>query len=220
MINVFIVDDHQIFRDGLRLLIETSDDMMVVGEAASGASVMPQLVQIKPDLILMDIQMPGENGIEVTRRVKQAYPEINVLMVTMFEDDRSVFAAMQAGAIGYVLKGINHAEMLQTIRIAAGGGAVFSPSIASHMMQWFKQMSGNAQPTQPTQPAVSLPDLTEREYEVLTMLAAGDNNAKIAEKLFVTPKTVRNYVSQVLKKLAVDDRHAAASKAQQAGLGR
>lgn len=199
------------------MLIETSDDMTVVGEAASGASVMPKLAQVKPDLILMDIQMPGENGIDVTRRVKQAYPDLNVLMLTMFEDDRSVFAAMQAGAIGYVLKGINHAEMLQTIRIAAAGGAVFSPSIASHMMQWFKQMSGNTPQTQPT---ASLPDLTEREYEVLTMLAAGDNNAKIAEKLFVTPKTVRNYVSQVLKKLAVDDRHAAANKAQQAGLGR
>lgn len=199
------------------MLIETSDDMTVVGEAASGASVMPKLAQVKPDLILMDIQMPGENGIDVTRRVKQAYPDLNVLMLTMFEDDRSVFAAMQAGAIGYVLKGINHAEMLHTIRIAAAGGAVFSPSIASHMMQWFKQLSGNAPQTQPT---ASLPDLTEREYEVLTMLAAGDNNAKIAEKLFVTPKTVRNYVSQVLKKLAVDDRHAAANKAQQAGLGR
>lgn len=199
------------------MLIETSDDMTVVGEAASGASVMPKLAQVKPDLILMDIQMPGENGIDVTRRVKQAYPDLNVLMLTMFEDDRSVFAAMQAGAIGYVLKGINHAEMLHTIRIAAAGGAVFSPSIASHMMQWFKQLSGNTPQTQPT---ASLPDLTEREYEVLTMLAAGDNNAKIAEKLFVTPKTVRNYVSQVLKKLAVDDRHAAANKAQQAGLGR
>lgn len=199
------------------MLIETSDDMTVVGEAASGASVMPKLAQVKPDLILMDIQMPGENGIDVTRRVKQAYPDLNVLMLTMFEDDRSVFAAMQAGAIGYVLKGINHAEMLHTIRIAAAGGAVFSPSIASHMMQWFKQLSGNTPQTQPT---ASLPDLTEREYEVLTMLAAGDNNAKIAEKLFVTPKTVRNYVSQVLKKLAVDDRRAAASKAHEAGIGR
>jgi DNA-binding NarL/FixJ family response regulator len=215
MITVFIVDDHQIFRDGLRMLIESSDDMSVVGEAESGATVISQLAAVKPDLILMDIQMPNENGIDVTRRIKKAYPDLTVLMLTMFEDDQSVFAAMRAGAIGYVLKGINHQDMLQTIRIAAAGGAVFSPRIARHMMQWFEQL-----PSSKPSPAVELPALTQRELEVLSMIAAGDNNAKIADKLVVTPKTVRNYVSQVLKKLAVDDRAAAAQMAHQAGIGR
>ncbi len=215
MTTVFIVDDHQIFRDGLRMLIDSSDDMTVVGEAESGVNVLSQLASIKPDLILMDVQMPGENGIDLTRRIKQAYPDLTVLMLTMFEDDDSVFAAMRAGAVGYVLKGIKHQDMLQTVRVAAAGGAVFSPSIARHMMQWFEHLPSNK-----PAPAVELPVLTQREREVLAMIAAGDTNSMIAEKLTVTSKTVRNYVSQVLKKLAVDDRAAAADKANRAGMGR
>ena len=119
MIKVFVVDDHEIFRNGLRLLIESADDMTLIGEAESGALVLDKLAQEQPDLILMDINMPGENGIDVTRRIKQHYPDMIVLMLTMFEDDKSVFAAMRAGASGYVLKGIKHTEMLQTLRLAA-----------------------------------------------------------------------------------------------------
>ncbi len=213
MITIFIVDDHQIFRDGLRMLIDSSEDMTVIGEAESGATVMQKLAGVQPDLILMDIQMPGENGIDLTRRIKQKYPDLTVLMLTMFEDDQSVFAAMRAGAVGYVLKGVKHQDMLQTLRVAAAGGAVFSPSIARHMMQWFEQL-----PSKQDLPTVALPDLTQREREVLILIAAGADNPTIAEKLTVTSKTVRNYVSQVLKKLAVDDRAAAANKGQLAGL--
>ena len=213
MIRVFVVDDHEIFRDGLRLLISSTDDMTLVGEAESGEAVLTQLADLQPDLVLMDIHMPGENGIEVTRRIKQHYPDLIVLMLTMFEDDKSVFAAMRAGASGYVLKGIKHNEMLQTLRVAASGGAVFSPHIAGYIMQWFAQMQ-TAQP----EPAVDLPRLSRQEQAILALIAAGDDNPAIAEKLTLSPKTVRNYVSQVLKKLEVSDRRAAAERARQAGL--
>jgi DNA-binding NarL/FixJ family response regulator len=213
MIDIFVVDDHEIFRDGLRLLIESTEDMRLIGEAESGADVLEKLMGLQPDLILMDINMPGENGIDVTRRIKQHYPDMIVLMLTMFEDDKSVFAAMRAGASGYVLKGIKHNEMLQTLRVAATGGAVFSPRIAEYIMQWFTQM----QSSQP-ESAVELPNMSRREQDILALIAAGDDNPTIAEKLTLSPKTVRNYVSQVLKKLAVSDRMAAAKKARQAGM--
>lgn len=214
MIKIFIVDDHQIFRDGLKLLFDTSDGMEVIGEAASGKEALEKLGALEPDLILMDIQMPEQNGIDVTREIKQRYPPYKVLMLTMFEDDQSVFAAMRAGALGYVLKGIGHEDMLQAVRVAAEGGAIFSPRIANYILQWF---SGASQ--QPgDEPAVELPTLTRREREVLQLLAAGSDNQTIADALTVTEKTVRNYVSLLLKKLEVDDRLEAGEKARKAGL--
>lgn len=214
MISIFIVDDHEIFRDGLRMLFDEAEDMTVVGEAESGADVLLKIGDTQPDLILMDIHMPGENGIDVTRRIKERYPDSTVLMLTMFEDDQSVFAAMRAGAAGYVLKGIKHQDMLQTVRVVATGGAVFSPRIARQMMQWFERMPGSAEAT----PSGAFPELSPREQEVIALIAAGNDNAAIAAKLTLTPKTVRNYVSQVLKKLAVSDRAAAVEKARQAGI--
>lgn len=212
MINIFVVDDHEIFRDGLRLLIESVDDMTIVGDAESGEGIIERLAEAQPDLVLMDINMPGENGIEVTRRVKMAYPHLTVLMLTMFEDDKSVFAAMRAGASGYILKGIKHNEMLQMLRFASVGGAVFSPRIAGHIMQWFSQLEV-AEPE-----AEELPKLSRREQSILELIAAGDDNTAIAEKLVLSPKTVRNYVSQVLQKLEVSDRIDAAKKAKRAGM--
>ncbi len=213
MIEIFVVDDHQLFRDGLRVLIDSADDMLLIGEAESGADALEKLAGLQPDLILMDIHMPGENGIDVTRRIKQQYPDLIVLMLTMFEDDKSVFAAMRAGASGYVLKGIKHNEMLQTLRLAAAGGAVFSPQIAGYIMQWF----ANMQIAQP-EPEVEDLKLSRREMDILALIAAGDDNPTISEKLTLSPKTVRNYVSLVLKKLAVSDRLAAAEKARQRGI--
>lgn len=214
MISVFIVDDHQIFRDGLKLLFENTQDIQVVGEAQSGGEALEKLAGLAPDLVLMDIQLPDTNGIEITRELKAKTPNLNVLMLTMFDDDRSVFAAMRAGALGYVLKGINHADMVQAVRVAAAGGAIFSPQIAKHILQWFAQGSQQQQ----EESAVELPVLTNREQEVLELLAAGRDNNTIADRLTVTEKTVRNYVSQLLKKLEVSDRRAAAEKARRAGL--
>lgn len=213
MIRIFVVDDHEIFRDGLRLLIDSTDDMTLVGEAESGVGVLEKLVESEPDLILMDIHMPGENGIDVTRQIKEHLPDMVVVMLTMFEDDKSVFAAMRAGASGYILKGLKHNEMLQTLRVAATGGAVFSPHIAGYIMQWFAQAQN-----QESETLAGLPKLSRREQDILALIAAGEDNPTISEKLTLSPKTVRNYVSQVLKKLAVSDRIAAAERARQAGL--
>jgi DNA-binding NarL/FixJ family response regulator len=187
--------------------------MAMIGEAEGGVEALEKLASLQPDLILMDINMPGENGIEVTRRIKAQYPDMTVLMLTMFEDDKSVFAAMRAGASGYVLKGIKHNEMLETLRIAAGGGAVFSPQVAGYIMQWFTQM-----PVTQAEPESEPLNLSRREMDILTLLAAGDDNPTISEKLTLSPKTVRNYVSQVLKKLEVSDRLAAAQKLRRSGI--
>lgn len=214
MISIVIVDDHQIFRDGLKLLFDNTTDMHVIAEAESGAEALEKLAALEPDLILMDIHMPDKNGIDVTRELKQRNPAHKILILTMFEDNQSVFAAMRAGALGYVLKGVNHAEMIQTVRIAVAGGVVFSARIAAHILQWFAQ-EGN-QPAQETD--VELPVLTQRERAVLELVAAGCDNPTIADRLTVTEKTVRNYVSQLLKKLEVSDRHAAAEKARRAGM--
>ena len=212
MIKVFIVDDHQIFRDGLRVLLEAAEDINVVGDAESGDDAVSKLASTQPDVVLMDIQMPEENGISVVQRLKQKWPGVAVLMLTMFEDDHSVFAAMRAGASGYVLKGINHVDMLRAVRTAASGGAIFSPRIASRMIGYFDQM-GSKQDE-----AEKLPNLGLREKEVLSLVAAGYDNGTIAEKLVVTEKTVRNYVSQIMKKLSVTDRIEAANIAREAGL--
>lgn len=215
-IRILIADDHTLFRDGLRALFDSLPDVTAVGEAADGGRVVQLAQELQPDVILMDIQMPGLNGIDATRSIVRASPHIGVIILTMFEDDDSVFAAMRAGALGYVLKGINHAEMVQTVRMAAAGGAVFSPQIAAYILQWFAQ--GGNPPMAAEEPAVELPMLTQREHEVLQLLAAGCDNNTIADRLTVTEKTVRNYVSQLLKKLEVSDRHAAAEKARRAGL--
>lgn len=214
MISIVIVDDHQIFRDGLKLLFDNTADMHVIAEAQSGQDALEKLVGLEPDLILMDIQLPDKNGIDVTRELKVRNPAHKILMLTMFEDNQSVFAAIQAGALGYVLKGVHHEEMLQTVRIAAAGGAVFSRQIAEHILHWFAQ--GGTHQSDETE--VELPALTQREREVLELVAAGCDNNTIADRLTVTEKTVRNYVSQLLKKLEVSDRRAAAEKARRAGL--
>ncbi|MEZ4639948.1 MAG: response regulator transcription factor [Caldilineaceae bacterium] len=183
MISIFIVDDHQIFRDGLKLLFDNTPDMQVLAEAQNGEDALEKLAVLEPDLILMDIQLPGKNGIDVTRALKERNPAHKVLMLTMFEDDQSVFAAMRAGALGYVLKGINHAEMVQTVRIAAAGGAVFSPQIAGYILHWFAQGAD-----QPTEESVELPVLTQRERPVLELLADGCDNNTIADRWPVTEK--------------------------------
>jgi DNA-binding NarL/FixJ family response regulator len=214
-IRVLIADDHPFFRDGLRVLLEASADTTCVGEATSGDEVVALAETADPDVILMDLKMPGLNGIEATRRITAALPHIAILVVTMFEDDDSVFAAMRAGARGYLLKGADKEEMLLAIRAVARGEAIFGPAIAQRLMQYFAA----ARPASRTA-ADPFPDLTEREREILARLAAGRTNQEIADALFLSVKTVRNYVSNIFSKLQVADRAQAIIRAREAGLGR
>jgi DNA-binding NarL/FixJ family response regulator len=210
---VLIADDHTLFREGLRALLNSVPDTEVLGEAATGDEAIARAGELQPDVVLMDIQMPGVNGIEATRRILHTSPHIGVIVVTMFEDDDSVFAAMRAGARGYVLKGADQVEMLRVIRAVARGEALFGPSIAKRLMDFF------ATP-RPAVPAQVFPDLTDREREVLELIAQGHNNTEIAARLILSPKTVRNHVSNVFSKLQVADRAQAIIRAREAGLGR
>lgn len=214
-IRLLIADDHPLFRDGLRVLLESVPDLLVLGEATTGIEVMEEAISLQPDLILMDIQMPGLNGIEATRRILQTSPHIRILILTMFEDDESVFAAIRAGARGYLLKGSVQEETLRAIRAVASGEAIFGPAIASRLMHYFSSL----QPAGRSGPTHFFPELTEREYEILTLIAQRKSNADIATRLILSPKTVRNHVSNILSKLQVADRAEAMRAAWAAGLG-
>jgi DNA-binding NarL/FixJ family response regulator len=212
IIHILIADDHTLFRDGLCVLLDSLADFEVVGQAATGAEAIAQDEALQPDVILMDIQMPGLNGIEATRHITRASPHIGVIMVTMFEDDESVFAAMRAGARGYILKGADQEEVLRTIRSVARGEALFGPAIAARLMNFF------AAPRSAISPNI-FPELTEREREVLHLIAQGYNNGRIASELRLVLKTVRNHVSNILNKLQVADRAEAIVRARMAGFG-
>ena len=211
-IRILIADDHTLFRNGLLALLNSIPDAEVVGEAATGEEVIARAATLQPDVILMDIQMPGVNGIEATRRILHISPHIGILILTMFEDDDSVFAAMRSGARGYILKGADQAEMLRAIRAVASGDALFGPAIARRLMRYF----ATPRPSMLTQ---VFPELTDREREILNLIAQGDNNIEIANRLVLSPKTVRNHVSNIFSKLQVADRAQAIVKAREAGLG-
>ncbi len=211
-LRILLVDDHPLVRNGLRALLASVTDMAVVGEASNGEEAITLAAELQPDIILMDLHMPGLNGIEATRRIVQVHPHIGILVLTMLEDDASVFAAMRAGARGYLLKGADQADVLRAIGVAAHGEAIFSPPIARRLMQYFANM-------QPVLPASAFPDLTEREREILGMIAMGKSNVEIAEELVLSPKTVSNHVSNIFSKLQVVDRAQAVLRAKQAGLG-
>lgn len=211
-LRILIADDHVLFRDGLRALLKAAPRLELVGEATTGDEAVAAAAELQPDVVLMDIQMPGLSGVEATRQIAQASPHIRVLVVTMFEDDRTVFAAMRAGARGYVLKGANYAEMLRAVEAVGSGEAIFSPSIAIRLTEYFAGI-------QPSLPAPIFPELSEREREILDLIAQGRSNTEIAARLVLSPKTVRNHVSNVLSKLQVADRTEAALRAREAGLG-
>jgi RNA polymerase sigma factor (sigma-70 family) len=213
IIRILIADDHPLFRDGLRALLDSVEDTEVVGEAATGDEVVTQAQSLQPDVILMDIKMPGNNGIEATRRIARANPGIKVLMLTMFDDDTSVFAAMRAGARGYLLKGARQDETLRAIRAVANGEVIFGPGVAQRMMQYFASARPMATQSQ------AFPELSEREREILALLAQRLSNTEIAERLVLSQKTVRNHVSNILDKLQVADRAEAILAARAAGLG-
>lgn len=207
-ISLVVAEDSAPFRAGLLALLASSPDMAIAGEAADGFQAVELAVSLQPDVVLMDIQMPSLNGIEATRRIVQGSPHIAVVILTMFDDDDSVFAAMQAGARGYLLKGALRNEILTAVRAAAAGEAIFGPALARRLMQYFTQLK----------PAGPFPELTDREREILTLIAQGRTNAEIAETLVLSAKTVRNHITNIFAKLQVADRTQAILRARDAGL--
>lgn len=211
-VRILIADDHTLFRDGLKALLGSRPGTEVVGEAATGREAVALAEKWQPDIVLMDIQMPGLNGIEATRQIVQTSPHIGVIIVTMFEDNDSLFAAMRAGARGYVLKGADQEEMLRVIQAVAQGEALFGPAIAARLHSYFTA-------PKPETLAPTFPNLTEREQQVLALLAQGHSNGDIARQLHISPKTVRNHCSNIFSKLQVVDRVQAIIRARDAGLG-
>jgi DNA-binding NarL/FixJ family response regulator len=214
-VRILIADDHPVFRYGLRTLLQaepqTEPLFEVVGEATTGQEAVDQVIARQPDVVLMDLNMPGLNGIEATRRILAIASQTKILVLTMFDDDDSVFAAMRAGARGYILKGAEGDETIRAIHAVSNGEAIFSPTIARRLMQYFGE-------PQPAPSALAFPQLTDREREVLALIAQGYTNAAIAQRLVLSPKTVRNHVSVIFSKLQVAGRAEAIVRALDAGL--
>jgi DNA-binding NarL/FixJ family response regulator len=211
-ITILIADDSTPFRDGMRAMLRREDDLTLVSEAITGVEAARLAVSLQPDVVLMDLHMPEGNGIDATRKIVAQAPHIRVLVLTMFEDDDSVFAALQAGARGYLLKGADKAEILRAIRAVHSGEAIFGPAIAQRLMGYFASLR------QPATAQPPFPELTEREREILAMIARGRTNQEIADDLVVSLKTVRNHVSNIFAKLQVADRAQAMDVARKAGL--
>ncbi len=212
-LRVLIVDDHPLFRKGMRALLATLPDMDVVGEAATGQESIELAASMQPDVVLMDLQMPDGGGLAAIRQITTTSPHVHVLVITLFEDDDSVFAALRAGALGYVLKDAEELEMMRAIRAVGSGEAIFSPAIAARLMGYFAH-------TRMSIPKEVFPELTGREREILNMIARGETNATIAGRLTISLKTVRNHVANIYSKLQVADRAQAAIRARDAGLGK
>ena len=210
-VRVLLADDHPMFRRGLRGSLGADPALEVVGEAEDGAGAVRLAAELAPDVVLMDLQMPGMSGIEATARLAAEVPSARVLVLTMFEDDSSVFAAMRAGARGYLLKGAGEDEVVTAVRAVADGGMIFGPAVAELVMAFFA--SGAPQPPK------AFPDLTDREREILELVARGTTNAAISAQLFLSQKTVRNHVSNIFTKLQVVDRGQAIVRARESGLG-
>jgi DNA-binding NarL/FixJ family response regulator len=210
-LTVLIADDHPLFRKGMRSLLETMTDITLVGEAKSGREAVELATVHQPDLVLMDLQMPEGSGLAATRELSKLSPNMRILVVTLFEDDDSIFTALRAGAHGYILKDADEEEMMRAIRAVGQGEAIFSPAIATRLMDYFATTSREV-------PQEVFPELTEREREILTLIARAESNAAIAEQLMISLKTVRNHVSNIYNKLQVADRAQAAIRARDAGL--
>jgi DNA-binding NarL/FixJ family response regulator len=211
-IRVLIADDHLFYREGVRTMLQSAPDIEIVGEAANGDDAIGQADRLQPDVILMDLKMPGTDGLEATRRILRASPHIGVLVLTMFEADETVFAAMRAGARGYLLKDADQDELLRAIQAVSRGEAIFSPAIAQRLVHYFAAL-------RPTAADLAFPELTDREREILHLIAQGHSNAEIAERLLLRTKTVQNHVSNIFSKLRVADRAQAIVRARDAGLG-
>lgn len=212
-ITVVIVDDHALFREGVQAILSTVDDIDVVAEAVDGPTGIEAVREHQPDVVLMDVMLPGMNGIEATESCCTAHPGVAVVMVTMMDDPESVFAAMCAGARGYLLKGSDRITMLSAIRAAARGEVLFSSGIAGRVLDFFRNDSDATRRARP------FPELTDREFEILTRIADGSTNRDVGRQLSLSAKTVANNLSRVFTKLQVTDRAQAIVKAHRAGIG-
>ena len=211
-IRVVIVDDHKLVRQGLEAVLASVADVAVVGQAADGRSAVEVVAETEPDVVLMDLQLPGLSGLDATREILETRADTAVLVLTMFEDDATVHAAIAAGAVGYLLKGADGEDILTAVRSAAAGQAVFGAALAHRMRTFFG--------TGPTRSAASFPELTDRERAILDKVAAGLTNVEIGQELFLSPKTVANNVSMILAKLNLSERGQAIVLGRDAGLGR
>ncbi len=210
-LRLLIVDDHPLVRKGLRAMLSVEPDIAIAGEAASAAEAVTLALDLQPDVILMDLQMPGQSGIDATRSIVRDAPGVKVLMLTLYDDDDSVFSALRAGAWGYLLKESDETEIIQAIRSVAAGNAIFSAGVATRVLSYFAAPQRSA--------SAHFPSLTDREHDVLELLAQGRSNTQIGDALFVAPKTVANHVSNIFAKLQVADRAEAIIRARDAGLG-
>jgi DNA-binding NarL/FixJ family response regulator len=212
-VRVVLADDHPMYRYGVAAVLADEPRIELVGQAASGEELLALVERVRPDVVLTDLRMPDLSGIEVTRRLVAAHADLPVLVLTMHDDDESVYGAMRAGARGYLLKGADGSELVSTIQTLASGGTVFGPSVARRIVGFFLETSQQLR-------SGAFPELTRREREVLDMVAAGHRNSVIARTLNLSEKTVRNHLSAILLKLQVEDRSAAIVRAREAGLGR
>ena len=210
-IRILIVDDHALFRDGLRAVLEHQEDMSLVGEASDAESAIRLAAELRPDLILMDLQLPGRSGVEATRDIRASQPSVKVIALSMYHDAGTVDAMIQAGAQGYVLKEARAAELMEAIRAVADGGAAFHPSVAAQVLERYRQMaSGDASHT--------LGEFSERELSLLRLLAEGENNRSIAARLHLSEQTVKNLLSDIYRKLGVRTRSEAVAVALRQGV--
>jgi len=212
-VRVVLVDDQRLMRDGLRTLLELEDGLEVVGEAEEGQAALKLYEAVHPDVVLMDVRMPGMDGVETTRRMLARWPEARVIILTTFDDETYIFDGLRAGALGYLLKDVSGQELADAIRKVAGGGALIEPSVARKVLAEFSRMA-------PSQAApATLPEpLTPREQEILAGITRGLTNKEIAARLNLTEGTVKNYISVIFQKLGVQDRTQAALKARQLGI--
>jgi DNA-binding NarL/FixJ family response regulator len=213
VITVVLVDDQELMRVGFRMVLGAQPDMKIVGEAGNGRAAVELVEALRPDVVLMDVRMPGIDGVDATRRIRKAVPDTAVLVLTMYDEDATVFTAMQAGARGYLLKGAEQDEITDAIRAVVRGQAIFGAAIASRMLEHFANPPGAAAPDDP------FPELTAREKEILELLAHGRRTAEIASALHLSPKTVSNNLTTIFTKLEVSDRTAAVIRARERGLG-